>query len=165
MKHRSINEAAWLILDIVFVKENQWQLTISCWCEVHSRRINTASQTICVTFLDDLKITKKLFSNAFSRWSLEIFAKYSFITVHINSSSQFIWIKISHLISAYMESKIVKTRLKRFSFTDTLMEIRLDPLCQQTSSLDLKIWHICKSSGSSNHRLVRSIIMNVCLTI
>ena len=38
-----------------------------------------------------------------------------------------------------MESKIVKTRLKRFSFKDTLMEILLDPLCQQTSSLDLKI--------------------------
>ena len=38
-----------------------------------------------------------------------------------------------------MESKIVKTCLKRFSFTDTLMEIRLDLLCQQTSSLGLKI--------------------------
>ena len=38
-----------------------------------------------------------------------------------------------------MESKIVKTCLKRFSFTDTLMEIRLDLLCQQKSSLGLKI--------------------------
>ena len=38
-----------------------------------------------------------------------------------------------------MESKIVKTCLKRFSFTDTLMEIRLDLPCRQTSSLGLKI--------------------------